>query len=219
MKNKKKKLIIFDADGTLFDSHHSIYQVWLIIALRFGKIFFRDESHFEEIYKKHHGKWEEYSVYEFGLTENDFDKIVEIWLKEVDEVYKKYTEWFDDMIYVLNELENRGYIIAIATNNSEKIFSNFFSDIGKKYQIHDQISHKEVQKPEPDMIIDHMTNFCVSAESTFMVGDTKMDLEAARNAGVTSIWAKYGSLQDASQLEGFYDYILESPKYLLEIFK
>jgi len=219
VQNKKKKLIIFDADGTLFDSHHSIYQVWLIIAERFNRILFKNEKHFEEIYQKYHGKWEEYSIKELGFSEKDFDKIIEIWLEEVENVYIKYTEWFEYMIYVLKELENRGYIIAIATNNSEKLFSKFFSTIGKEYKIHDQISHKEVQKPEPNMIIDHMINFGISAEHTFMVGDTKMDLEAARNAGVTSIWAKYGSLQESSQLEGLYDNILESPKCLLEIFK
>lgn len=214
-----KKLLIFDADGTLFDSHYSIYKVWLLIGKAFNRKIFDDFRHFEYVYKKYHGKWEEYAILELGFSEKDFEKIVEIWLKEVESVYIEHTSWFDNMFYVLNELENRGYVIAIATNNSERLFTPFFYNKGKQYPIHGQISHKSTQKPLPNMILDHMNNLGYLADNTVMIGDTLTDLSAARNANVISIWAKYGSLQDTSQLEGYYDYILESPKCLLNIFK
>ena len=213
-------LLIFDADGTIFDSHHSIYRVWLTIAKEFGRPdLFKDEAHFEELNREYHGDWKAYAVQELDFSEDDFEKIEEIWMREVEEVYRKYAFWYDNMVKVLHELEKRGYTIAIATNNSEKLFSDFFDDIGKKYPIHDQVSHKEVQKPKPHMILDHMNNLGFCEKTTFMIGDTKIDLEAARNAGVTPIWAEYGSLQEPSQLEGLYDHILESPECLLEIFK
>ena len=100
---KNVKLLIFDADGTLFDSHYALYKVWLIIANYYERELFCNMEHFEKIYKKHHGKWEAYAVEEFDFQESDFEKIVEIWLKEVNEVYKNHAEWFDDMIDILYE--------------------------------------------------------------------------------------------------------------------
>lgn len=213
------KLLIFDADGTLFNSHYALYKVWLIIAKEFERNLFDSFEHFEEVYKKHHGKWEAYAVEELGFQESDFEKIVEIWLREVNNVYKTDTCWFDDIINIINKLEKRGYTIAIATNNEKNLFYDFFSKEGMNFPVHDRISHREVQKPNPDMILDHANNLGFSLENTVMIGDTLTDLAAARNAGVVSIWAEYGSLQEASQLEGFYDYILKTPKCLLEIFK
>lgn len=214
------KLIIFDADGTLFDSHHCIYRVWLKIGEGFGRPnIFKNEQYFEEIYKKHHGKWEDYCTIELGFSENDFEKIVAIWLENVVSVYSKYSEWFEGMVDVLHELEKRGYTIAIATNNAKKLFVKPLSEIGKEYPIHDQISHKDVQKPEPHMILDHMEKLDFSAQDTVMVGDTLVDLQAARRSEVMSIWAKYGSLQDEGQLRGLYDNILETPECLLNIFR
>lgn len=213
-------LLIFDADGTLFDSHNCIYRIWVIIGEKFGRSnLFDNEKHFEEVYRKHHGDWKSYAVAELGFCEDDFEKIIEIWLENVVSVYAEYSEWFEGVPSILHELEERGHVIAIATNNSERLFIKPLSKIGKSYPIHDHISHEKVQKPEPDMIVDHMKNLGFCQESTAMIGDTLTDLKSARNAGVMSIWAKYGSLQEISQLEGFYDHILESPNYLLELFK
>jgi len=212
-------LLIFDADGTLFDSHHCIYRIWLIIGEKFGRPnLFGSEKCFEEIYRKHHGDWKSYAA-ELGFSEDDFGKIVEIWLENVVSVYAEFSEWFEDLPAILHELEERGHTIAIATNNAERLFIKPLSEIGKSYPIHDQISHEEVQKPEPDMILDHMKNLGFCKKTTVMIGDTLTDLKAARNAGVISVWAKYGSLQEAFQLEGYYDYVLESPKCLLELFE
>ncbi len=212
------KLLIFDADGTIFDSNYAIYKVWQIIANEYNRDIFSDFNHFKKIFMKHHGKWESYAIHEFGFEETDFEKIIGIWLNVVDKIYEEYTKWLDGMIEVLPILEKRKYTIAIATNNDKEIFEGLFRKQNMSYEIHDQLSHKGKLKPSPDMIFDHMHKLGFSQENTVMIGDTITDLSAARNAGVVSIWAKYGSLQQPSQLEGYYDYVLESPYCLLEIF-
>ena len=223
IKNKRKgvslsKLIIFDNDGTLFDTHNCIYRAWLKIGEGFGyPDLFKNEEGFEEIYKKHHGDWCKYSVEELGFETSDFDRIVEIWLSEIGAIYKEHATWFDGMKEVLLELEEKGYTIAIATNNTKNLFIHLFDEINRSYPVHDRISHEKAQKPEPNMIIDHMVNLGFSPDKTYMVGDTKTDLLAAKAAGVTSILAGYGALNKDEEILGLSNHSLEHPRCLLKI--
>jgi phosphoglycolate phosphatase len=214
-----KKLLIFDADSTLFDSDFSIYNCWLIIAKFYNRELFKDFDHFIDISSKYHSNWQHYAVVELGFKESDFDQIMKIWLNEVQPMYQSHTKWYDNMVYILHELKNRGYIIAIATNNSKVLFDKLLKDEGfYELPIHDQISHKNVQKPEPNMIVDHMNNLGFSSYNTVVIGDSLVDLKAARSAEVISVWASYGSSLTELEYEGYYDYILKNPKCLLNIF-
>lgn len=213
----KKGLIIFDADGTLFDTHICIYNIWIKIADKLGKELFTSIGHFEEIFSKYHGDWKKYSKYELKLNNEDYKVVWDVWNKYIYSIYDEHCKWYDYIEDNISTLETRGYEIAIATNNEYRLFKKLL--INKKFSIHDRIAYENFQKPKPNMIIDHMNNLNFSPKNTYMIGDCLTDLKAARNAGVISIWAKYGSLENKNQLKDFYDYILISPNSLLEIFK
>ena len=213
-----RKLLIFDADGTLFDSHYTLYKVWDIIAIEFKKDLFTDYDHFKSIFKKYNGDWKGYAVNEFKFNDEDLIKVDHTFSEIMESLYKEFTKWYENMVFILNELTKRGHTLAIATNNYKFIFDSFFEKEGLSYPTYDHISHKGFKKPEPNMILDHANNLGFSLENTVMIGDSLMDLEAARNAKVLSVWAKYGSLENPIILTGLHDYILETPDDLLELF-
>ena len=55
-------------------------------------------------------------------------------------------------------------------------------------------------KPNPDMLLYACKELGISSEEAIMVGDTKTDLDAAKNAGMISIGCLYG-FRDKKELE------------------
>ena len=212
-----KKLLIFDVDLTLIDSNIPRCETWKFIAKHFNKDLNLDLSYYISLNKKYHGKWQEFAIKDFGFKESDLAEIEKVFFDNVEKCYIEHASWYDDMIYVINELQLRSYSIAIASNNTKDAFERFFIEERMNFPINDQISHNHAQKPQPDMINDHINNLNFSKENTYIIGDSLTDLKAGRNAGIKTVWAKYGSIEDEPN-SYFYDHILESPKCLLDLF-
>lgn len=53
-----------------------------------------------------------------------------------------------------------------------------------------------LRKPNPGMIIKAMEEFCIDKENSFLIGDSKRDLEAAHNAGIKGYLFNQGRLDN-----------------------
>lgn len=94
----------------------------------------------------------------------------------------------------LKRLLERGHLLAIATNKpaepcdlilSHLGISDWFISVGAAGRC-------PALKPAPDMIHEITRKAGMALENTWMVGDNYTDLEAARRAGVKSIFLTYG---------------------------
>jgi len=74
----------------------------------------------------------------------------------------------------------------------------------------------ECRKPSPKMILDAAKEFEIDLSSSYMIGDAKTDIEAAKNAGCKSILVKTGYGQ-----ESFNALLSENnlPNFIAENFK
>jgi len=61
--------------------------------------------------------------------------------------------------------------------------------------------------------------FWTIEKDTVMIGSTKLDLETSRNANIESVFAKYGATNNDDISNDLYDYVINNPKDLLEIYK
>ena len=104
------------------------------------------------------------------------------------------TALYPGVLEGLKQLRTRGDILAVATNKPAESCDIILKHLG----IYDWFisvlaaDRFPVLKPAPDMITHIMTLAGVTPENTWVVGDNYTDLEAARHAGVQSIFVTYG---------------------------
>ena len=110
------------------------------------------------------------------------------------------------------KLKNKGYKIAIATNQSgvarcyvtlatlETIHKKMLSQIQKAggnidaifFCPHHPDDNCDCRKPKPGLLLQALNRFSVDPEEAIMIGDATRDLLAAKNCGVKSIFVKTG---------------------------
>ena len=101
---------------------------------------------------------------------------------------------FDGAREMLDELDARGFLLAIATGKSraglaralrqQRLDARFFAS---------RCADEGFPKPHPDMLLALMERCGVEPSETLMIGDTSHDLELARNAGASAVAVTYGA--------------------------
>jgi len=111
---------------------------------------------------------------------------------------------------VLKELQNRGYLLFIVTNQSGigrgyYTKQDFFdvmeyakNELKKEnititdfaYCPHTPDENCDCRKPKPKMILDLAKKYNIDLQKSWMVGDKKSDVEAGKNAGVKTLLVK-----------------------------
>ncbi|TMH18436.1 MAG: HAD family hydrolase [Betaproteobacteria bacterium] len=81
---------------------------------------------------------------------------------------------------MLDELDDRGFLLAVATGKTRVGAASRCGDEG-------------FPKPHPDMLLALMDRLGAEPAETLMIGDTTHDLELARNAGVSALAVAYGA--------------------------
>jgi phosphoglycolate phosphatase len=101
---------------------------------------------------------------------------------------------------MLDELDARGFMLAIATGKSRIGLSRALAQQGLTNRfVASRCADEGFPKPHPDMLLALMDRCGVAPVETLMIGDTTHDLALARNAGAASLAVSYG----AHQADGF----------------
>ena len=100
----------------------------------------------------------------------------------------------------LDDLEAAGWILGVATGKSHAGLVNTLQshDLLERF-LTIQTADKAAGKPNPDMLLKAMSETGANAQNTVMIGDTTFDIEMARNAGALAIGVAWG-YHDASEL-------------------
>lgn len=187
---ESKQLIIFDLDGTLVDSCKD-----LATAVNLMRAHFKIAPIGLETIRGYVGNGVRPLV-QRALQGADIN--LEEALKLHISFYRAHlvdeTALYPGVFEVLKHLRARGHVLAVATNKPAEPCDLILSHVGiADWFVSVMAAGRcQVLKPEPDMIHEIMKIAGVSAENTWMVGDNYTDLEAARHAGVRSIFLTYG---------------------------
>tara|TARA_E500000331_G_scaffold357107_1_gene417585 strand:- start:5115 stop:5729 length:615 start_codon:yes stop_codon:yes gene_type:complete len=100
---------------------------------------------------------------------------------------------FPGLPLILNQLEEDGWLLGIATGKS----LNGLRVTLEKHNILErfvtlQTSDRARGKPNPEMLERAMREVGVNSTETIMIGDTTFDMEMARNADVTPVGVSWG---------------------------
>ena len=211
----KKKIAIFDLDGTLIDSLTEIKHIFNSVLINYEII--PKETNF---YKKHIGNGIEDLLSKCLLSENnfDFEKILIDIRKSYKNNVNKYTTVFDGIYKVLDILIQRKIKISVITNKPHVFALDSVNFHFKDYGI-DVIGagNKFKRKPNPESSLYTLKKNNLNPDEAIFIGDSIIDIHTAKNANIKSVGVLWG-LGTKNQLAGENpDYLIKNPLELLAI--
>lgn len=187
------RLAVFDCDGTLVDSQHSIVSS-MVAASRAHGI----ETAPSESVRRIVGL-----PLEVGIA-HLFPQLDEAGILSVREGYRQaFMEMrksgdireplYPGVLETLSVLDSEGWLLGVATGKSHMGLVNTLAahDLEGRF-VTLQTADRAAGKPHPEMMYNAMSDTGVDALATVMIGDTTFDMEMARNAGVWAIGVAWG---------------------------
>lgn len=212
-----EKAVIFDLDGTLIDSLEDLAN-----SVNQTLSEFNYEIHNIDAYKYFIGDGVKVLLKKATFNKLS-DEIIEKLHQRFKVIYKegidKKTKVYDGIYELLEKLEERNYKKAILSNKPHnftldcmnKFFSTFFfTEIsGQKISIE--------KKPDPSAALLIAEKFNKDTSDIYFVGDTKVDMQTAKNAGMIAIGVLWGFREEKELRDNGADFIVSNPSQLYNI--
>jgi phosphoglycolate phosphatase len=184
------RLIVFDWDGTLFDSaavitdciQEAAREMALTVPDR------RTASH----------------VIGLGLNDSLRHALPDLAPERYADFLARYRRLFverEDSLTLfpgvpelLSELRERGHLLAVATGKPRRGLERALqgSRVGQLFAA-SRCGDETHSKPHPAMLLELMAELALERRDLLMIGDTSHDLGMARNAGVDAVAVAYGA--------------------------
>ena len=183
-------LIVFDWDGTLFDSTALITRSIQAACADVGTAVpsDRDASY----------------VIGMGLAEALQYAAPDLPRERYPELGNRYRHHyvarqheivlFEGTVAMLQALKARHHWLGVATGKSRRGLDDALASVQLK-SLFDatRTADETASKPDPRMLLELMRELAVDPERTLMVGDTTHDLQLAANAGAARVGVSYGA--------------------------
>jgi phosphoglycolate phosphatase len=188
-------LIVFDWDGTLFDSTALIVRCIQQACRDLGVAVPSDEQ----------------AAYVIGLGLQDALRYAAPGLPtarypELGQRYRQHyfasqhaLTLFDGTLQMLQDLKARHHWLAVATGKTRRGLDDALHT-SQLQGVFDgtRTADETASKPSPVMLLELMREFGCEPERTVMIGDTTHDLQMAANAGTPSVAVSYGAHDPAA---------------------
>lgn len=131
-----------------------------------------------------------------------------------------YTRPYDGMPEVLKQLKAQGHQLAVASNKyqaaTEKIVNHFFPNLfdvilGEREGVE--------RKPNPQIVLDILSTLNIKHSTLLYIGDSLVDFETAKNAGVPFVACSWGFVKREQLLEAGIRCIVDQPKEIITLTK
>jgi phosphoglycolate phosphatase len=187
-------LIIFDWDGTLFDSTALIT---LCIQSACADLGITVPSQRDASYVIGMGLTEALQHAAPGLPRERYPELGARYKHHYAHRQGELT-LFDGVLPLLAQLKTRQHLLGVATGKSRSGLDEALASV----QLHGlfdatRTADETASKPHPRMLLELMAELGVPAGRTLMVGDTTHDLLLAQNAGAASVGVSYGAHEPA----------------------
>lgn len=215
----KKRLFIFDLDGTIADTVESL-AFSVNQCLQAAGL----PGHPADKYRYFAGEGAAVMLKRSLIAAGDsslahFDETMERYPKIFEQGCLYRVKAYDGMPEALQALKDQGVKLAVLTNKAdenahplvEQIYGKGFFDL----ILGQNDTHK--RKPSPEGVYLIQKHFAAGPEDCVYVGDTCTDMQTGRAAGLYTVGVTWG-FRDRQELEdGHADYIIDHPSQLLTL--
>jgi phosphoglycolate phosphatase len=191
-------LIVFDWDGTLFDSTALIVRCIQHACRDVGAAV---PSDVDAAYVIGLGLVDALRHVAPGLPESRYP---ELGLRYRHHYVASQHELslFPGTIEMLHALKARQYWLGVATGKGRRGLDDALAHAQLRGLFDaTRTADETASKPDPRMLLELMAHFDVDPERTLMIGDTTHDLQLARNAGAPRVAVSFGAHDHAALVE------------------
>ena len=150
-----------------------------------------------------------------GTNDADVDKVYAAFKDYYRQHCADKTKPYNGIVSALRKLKAEGYKLAVVSNKADfgvqilckKYFDGLFEfAVGAKEGIR--------KKPYPDAVVEVLERMCVEKSEAVYIGDSDVDIETAKNAGLRCISVDWGFRSRKFLLEHGAETIISCPDEL-----
>ena len=207
---------VFDLDGTLADTIYDLGD-----AVNYGLEKLGCPVHDYESYKKMVGNGVK-KLCERALPEDKKDRA-----QELHNLFRAYynahyldkTRLYDGMKETLGRLRDRGVVLAVATNKPEDAAREIVWELLPDIDFVRVLGGSEHRPTKPDtaILIEIFAALPDEENRVYMIGDSNVDVQTAKNAGIQCIGCAWGFRGREELVSAGADFIAEKPSDIADI--
>lgn len=155
-----------------------------------------------------------------GVSEADVERCLSEFKARYAQHLQDKTRPYDGILPLLEALSGLGVRTAIVSNKFDQavklLSGKYFGGL-----VESAVGESETvrRKPSPDGVLTAMQELSGKPETTLYVGDSEIDVETAKNAGIKCAGVTWGFRDRDVLTEARADYIIDYPEELLDIVK
>lgn len=212
-----KKIFIFDLDGTILDTVHTIAYYVNDALKHFG--FPENET---DAYKYFAGNGATNLIHRSLAahnldTEENFNKVFPYYMENYNKNTLYKTEHFPNMPETLKALKEKGIKIAVVSNKPDStvqpLLPHFFED--GLFDVVFGARENVPLKPNPSAVNEVLDLYGLTPEDAVYVGDTGTDMQTGKNAGIFTVGVLWGFRDEKELLEFGADVLISKAEDLL----
>lgn len=214
------KLIAFDVDGTILDTLDSIIHV--VNETLYANGFYKVDD--REYIRKALGYGSYYLIeqalifpYNHFYDKNVTAEVLQDYLKRYMADDASLTKPYEGVVDLIKELKDEGYKVIAYSNKPDSVLKPLMKE--KFGDVFDDVLGQvegQAPKPNPEILLNMLDRIGISKDDAVYIGDSDVDVETARNAGMKMIAVTWG-FRDRDFLEKLNpDYIVDNTKELKE---
>jgi phosphoglycolate phosphatase len=202
---QKDRAILFDLDGTLIDSTEAILESFEKAYGHFGKA--RPE---EEIITEQIGHPLDGMFLSMGVAVEEVDAYVTAYKAHYRTISREKTTLLPGAMEAVEQASTIARL-GVVTTKTAKYSIELLEHLGLMHYFEVMIGREDVihPKPHPEPIEKALSQLKIDRSKSWMIGDTCMDMHAARAAGIGGLAVSSGYGSEAS-LQGWADSVTKS---------
>ncbi len=213
----KYKLAIFDLDGTILDTLEDLADSVNYALTKCGYPM-RTLTEVRSFVGNGIRKLIERSLPK-GTSESEIDRVYSIFTPYYKENCAVKTHPYDGIAETLQFLREEGILTAVLSNKADyavqPLVKQYFNGLfDTAYGEREGIP----RKPSPEGVMAILEELQISPKDAVYIGDSNVDIETARNAGLACISVDWGFRDRQQLLDCGAEIVISVPEELLEIF-
>lgn len=212
------KTVIFDLDGTLLNTLDTIAYYGNCALQKYGFSPVPNDVHRRFVGNGPHKLLSRLLKHCGGEDESLLSSLTSTYLDAYNKEPLYLTRPYDGITELLSGLRQRGILVGVLSNKQDEAVVKTVLHFFRGYVDFIRGSMPGVPlKPAPDAAFDAMAYLRAEKASTLFVGDTSVDIETGKNAGIRTVGCSWGFRDREELLAAGADAVVDLPAEILTL--